>query len=264
MRPKTLAAAAPLLAPLAALDVPLTVSAAADLGSDLLPRQVHLDAKAGSGRLVTGDGSIPIHGAALSIAGTPEQATIETGIVELQPATGAAISTVTVGGLLSRQPGRLGAALHVTLDHAGFADLPALWPEGVATDARTWIIQNIQAGTAHDGKLDLELATPDTTPDVTRVSATGTLEGDGLAVTWMPKVPRVEQIKAHLVLPDADKVEIDVRSAHQLVNGGRSDRDPVRSRHDYRAVARKTSSPPSNAMRTGRSPAPSRCCGIPR
>ncbi len=127
------------------------------------------------------------------------------------------------------------------------------------SDARDWITQNIQAGTAHDGKADLTLDTPDTAPDVTLVNATGTLEGDGIAVTWMPNVPRVEQAKAHLVLTDPDKVEIDVRGAHQIVKGWpiRLPFHTVTSRSPgYR---RRTSLPPSNATRMGQSPAPSRC-----
>ncbi|HEX3995028.1 MAG TPA: AsmA-like C-terminal region-containing protein, partial [Acetobacteraceae bacterium] len=87
----------------------------------------------------------------------------------------------------------------------------------IAADTRDWVMQNIQAGTAHDGRADLVLDSPDRQPDVKLVSATGTLEGDGVAVTWMPNAPRVEQAKTHLVLTDPDKLEIDVRTARQVV-----------------------------------------------
>lgn len=221
--PKALAGAAPVLAPLAAVDVPLTLAGEADLGADLIPTHVSITAEFGAGEVMTGSGSIPLHHATLTVAGTPETATLEHAVVELQPAPGAPISTLTAGGKLTHQAGHLGATLHVTLDHLGFADLPALWPTDIAADARNWITQNIQTGTAHDGKIDLVLNTPDTTPDVALINATGTLEGDGVAITWMPKVPRVEQAKAHLVLTDPDKIEIDVRAAHQIVKGA----DPI-------------------------------------
>jgi hypothetical protein len=221
--PTALAGSAPILAPLAAVDVPLTLSGEADLGPDLIPAHIRVTAQAGAGQVVTGTGSIPIHSATFTVAGTLEKATLEHAVVELQPGPGAAISTLAASGQLTHQAGHLGVALHVTLDHVGFADLPALWPTDIATDARTWITQNIQAGTAQDGKLDLALDTPDTTPDVTLVNATGTLEGDGLAVTWMPQVPRVEQAKAHLVLTDPDKIEIDVRAGRQVVKAA----DPI-------------------------------------
>jgi hypothetical protein len=220
--PKALAGAAPILAPLAAVNVPLVLAGEADLGPDLIPAQIRVTAQAGAGQVVTEAGSIPIHSAAFTVAGTQEKATLEHGVVELQSATGA-VSTVAVSGQLSHQAGHLGAALHVTLDHLGFADLPVFWPADIAADARDWITQYIQVGTAHDGKLDLVLDTPDTTPQVTLVNGSGTLDADGVAVTWMPKVPRVEQAKAHLVLTDPDKVEIDVRSAHQVVKAA----DPI-------------------------------------
>jgi hypothetical protein len=221
--PKAFAGSAPILASLAAVDVPLTLSGEADLGPDLTPTQIRVTAQAGAGQVMTDAGSIPIHSGAFTAAGTLEKAALEHAVVELQPASGAAISTVAASGQLTHQAGHLGAALHVTLDHLGFADLPAFWPADLAADARDWITQNIQTGTAHDGKFDLLLDTPDTTPDVTLLNATGTLDGDGVAVTWMPKVPRVEQAKAHLVLTDPDKLEIDVRAAHQVVRAA----DPI-------------------------------------
>jgi hypothetical protein len=221
--PKALVGSAPILAPLAALDMPLSLGGQADLGPDFIPVQIRLTAQAGAGQVHTGAGSIPIRSAAFTIAGTLEQAALEHASIELQPAPGAAVSTLGVSGQLTHRGGRIGAALHLTLDHVGFADLPALWPADIAAHARTWITQNVQAGTAHDGRADLVLDMPDTTPDVTLTGATATLEGDGIAVTWMPKVPRVEQAKAHLVLSDPDKIEIDVRAGRQLVRGA----DPI-------------------------------------
>ena len=94
-----------------------------------------------------------------------------------RPRRAVAVSTFGASGQLTHQADRLGAALHLTLDHVGFADLPALWPADIAADARTWITENIQAGTAHDGNADLVLDTPDTTPDVTLLSATGDAGG---------------------------------------------------------------------------------------
>ncbi len=221
--PKALANSAPILAPLAALDVPLTLDGEADLGPDLMPAHIRLNAQAGAGKVVTETGSIPVRHAEFVIAGTLEQAMLEHAVVELQPEAGAAISTFGGTGRLTHQAGRLSATLYLTLDHAGFADLPALWPADIATPARAWITENIQTGTAHDGKAELVLETPDTTPDVTLLNATATLEGDDVAITWLPTVPRVEHARAHLVLTDPNNIEIDIRSAQQKVNGG----DPI-------------------------------------
>ena len=220
--PRALAAQAPVLAPLAALDVPLTLDGEADLGTDLTPSRFRVTARAETGKIHTGSGSIPIHSARFVVAGSMEQADIETGVVELQPAPNAAISTITAGGHLTHAAGRLGATLHLTLDHADFTNLAALWPADIAPNARSWLVANVQVGTAHGGKADLVLDASDTAPVVALTQASATLEGDGIAVSWLPTVPRVEQAKAHLVLTDADTIEIDVRSAQQRVNGGDS------------------------------------------
>jgi hypothetical protein len=220
--PKALAASAPILAPLATLDVPLELSGEADLGPDLKPVHLSVTARAGAGKLDMDGGSIPIRRAELTLAGTPEEATLRNAVVELQPTPGGAVSTVGATGRMTRQSGQLTATLHLTLDHVDFADLPVLWPANFSPPTRAWISENITTGTAYDGKADLVLEKSGDASDVTLASATGTLEGQDIAVTWLPTVPRVEQIKAHLVLTDPDKMEIDVRSGRQKVNGADS------------------------------------------
>jgi hypothetical protein len=221
--PKALAASAPNLAPLAALDVPLNLTGEADFASDLTPSHFRLTARAGAGTVSAGSGAIPIRRADLTVAGTPAEATIENAIIELQPIQNSNISTVNLGGKLTHQAGQLTATLHLALDHVDFADLPALWPTGISPPTRAWITANITSGTAHDGKADVVLVSADTDPEPGLINATATLEGDNIAVTWLPSVPPVEQAKAHLVLTDLDKLEIDVRSARQKVNGA----DPI-------------------------------------
>jgi hypothetical protein len=83
--PKALAASAPILAPLATLDVPLELSGEADLGPDLKPVHLSVTARAGAGKLDMDGGSIPIRRAELTLAGTPEEATLRNAVVELQP-----------------------------------------------------------------------------------------------------------------------------------------------------------------------------------
>jgi len=221
--PMALANSAPILAPLAAIDVPLTLDGEADFGPDLSPVHLRVTAHAGTGKVMTDRGSIPIRQADVTVAGTPEQATLESAVVELQSASGSAISTFKASGPVFHKAGRLGAALHLTLDHADFADLAALWPADIAPNPRTWITENIQSGTAHDGTADVVIDMPDNAPDITLSKATATLEGDDLSVTWLSRVPPIEHGKAHLVLTDPDKLEIDVRAAQQIVNGA----DPI-------------------------------------
>jgi hypothetical protein len=222
VKPGRLGDSMPALAPLSGLDLPVTLDGEADLGPDLAPEHVRLTARAGAGSIAAEGGAIPINRAELTLAGTPEQATLETAVVELRPSPGGAISTVSGTGQLTHQGGRVTAMLHLALDHVAFADLPALWPRDLSPPTRAWITQNIPSGRAHDGRVELVLESPDTAPDISLLSATATADGDDVAVIWLPTVPRVEQARAHLVLTDPDKVEIDVRSARQKVNGAES------------------------------------------
>ena len=222
MTPKALATSAPILAPLAALDAPLSLDGEADLGPDFIPTNFRVIARAGAGKINTDTASIPIRRAEVIASGTLEQATLESAVVELRPTETAAISTLGGSGSVIRRAGRLAAMLRLTLDRVAFADLPTLWPADIGSNARAWIVQNIQAGTARDGRAEFVLEAPDDASDVTLLSASATLEGDDVAVTWLPTVPRVEQARAHVVLTDPDKVEIDVRSGRQRVNGGES------------------------------------------
>ncbi len=217
-----LADVARFLAPLRALDVPLTLDADTDIGADFATGSIRLTARAGAGTIDAEGGSIPIRRAELTLAGTAEQASLENATIELAPPNGP-VSTIRGTGQIAHPAGSITAMLRLTLDHVAFSDLPALWPKDVSPPTRAWITQNIPSGRAHDGKVDLALETPDTRTDINLTSATATLEGDDIAVTWLPTVPRVEQAKGHLVLTDPDKVEIDVRSARQKVNGA----DPI-------------------------------------
>jgi hypothetical protein len=218
--PTALATAAPRLASLAMLDAPVSFDAEADLGPDFNPTHLRLSGHVGAGTFNTAGGSVPLRRAEFALAGTLDRLRIETGVIESQPARGGLVSTITGGGQLIHRDGRLNAALHITLDRASFADLPALWPADVAPNARGWLSQNIQTGTVRDGKADLVLEGPDDGTDLTLTKINATLEGDDIAVTWLPTVPRVEQGRAHLVLIDPDKIEIDVRSGKQKVVGG--------------------------------------------
>ena len=57
--------------------------------------------------------------------------------------------------------GAISAAGRLDLDQVAFADLPALWPEGVGGNgARPWIIENITGGIARNGHIEVSIAAP--------------------------------------------------------------------------------------------------------
>jgi hypothetical protein len=221
--PKALAAAAPILTPLAALDAPLSFDGEADLGPDLLPTHLRLIARVDAGTINAAGGAVPMRRAEVVIAGTPRQMTVESAVLEVRPTAEGPVTKLTGSGELTRQEDHVDASVHVALDRAGFADLAVLWPPEVAVNARAWILQNVQAGTAHDGKADLAMRIPNDASDVSLLKVAATLDGDDLAVAWLPTVPRIEQGKARLVMTDPDKIDVTVRSGLQRVKGA----DPI-------------------------------------
>ena len=221
--PKALAAAAPILTPLAALDAPLSFDGEADLGPDLLPTHLRLTARVDAGTINAAGGAVPMRRAEVVIAGTPRQMTVESAVLEVRPTAEGAVTKLTGNGELTRQDDHVDASVHLALDHAAFADLPVLWPQEVAANARAWILQNVQTGTAHDGKADLVMRIPNDASDVSLLKVSAVLDGDDLGVSWLPTVPRIEQGKAHLAMSDPDKIDITVKSGLQRVKGA----DPI-------------------------------------
>ena len=129
-------------------------------------------------------------------------------------------SVVHAAGSLDRGADHLTAALGIDLDHVDFADLPRLWPAGVGPGARAWVTENITAGVAHDGHVEIGLAVAPDFSAVTLTRATGTLAGDGLVVHWLRPVPPIDNGSAVLNILDPDTLEIVLRSGHQQPDTG--------------------------------------------
>ncbi len=221
--PAALARAAPGLAALGMLDAPVSGEAEIDLGPRLALQQVRLNADVGSGQARIGATTIPLVGAALVASGTPDNVNLQTLRITLRGHEAGLATVLQTHGVLRREPDKLRAELGLDLDQAAFADLPRLWPEGVGGGARGWITQNITAGTARNGHIDLAL---EGTTDLARValtSASGTLDGDGLTVHWLRPVPPIDHAQAKLRVIDPDTIEITAQSGRQRQEGKRGE-----------------------------------------
>jgi hypothetical protein len=218
--PAALARVAPALAPLAALDAPVGLEAALDLDATLQPTQGRLTAQIGAGQAQIGTGSVPIHGAVLVAAGTPALITVETAHIELQGHDGGPLSTLQASGSVRRgAAGGISATAVLSLDQVAFADLGRLWPAGTGGGARPWILQNITAGVARNAHVTLGLEASSDLSGMALTQAGGTIDADGLTVSWLRPVPPIEQGQAQLRILDPDTVEIVAQSGHQRVRG---------------------------------------------
>jgi hypothetical protein len=218
--PAALARAAPTLKALSALDAPVSAEATADFGPALELREARVSLQAGAGTLRIANGSLPIVGASLAATGTPDAVRLEAAQLQLRPRDGAPTSTLSVTGNMQRGEGRIEAAVSLDIDQVAFADLPVLWPEGLAKDARSWILQNITAGVAQNGRADIGLAAAADLSTVTVTRASGSLDGSGLTVSWLQPVPPIDQGRAVLRIVDPDTLQIDVASGRQRLRNG--------------------------------------------
>ncbi len=214
--PARLAALAPGLAVLRAVQAPLALSATATVGADINPRQVKLQARLGAGRLLVGKGSMPLVSALVEVEGTPAAAMLWVRQLELAPRPDGPRTVLRGSIKATRADGRLDATIAGTLDQAAFADLAELWPVGVGgPGTRPWIIENMTSGVARNGHFELRLTGTEDLSDVTVTSLAGGLDGQDLTVHWLRPVPPLEHGNARLTFLSPDELEIAVTSGRQ-------------------------------------------------
>ncbi len=198
-----------------ALDAPVRGEADLQLDDAMRLIALHLALRADAGTIRIADGVLPITGVSGVADATADHVDLRSLLITVPSHTGGSDSTLRVAGWVDRGADHLSASLGVDLDRVAFADLPQLWPAGVGPGARAWITQNMTAGMAHDGHIEIGL---EAAPDLSAVAltrATGTLAGDGLVVHWLRPVPPIDNGSAVLNIVDPDTLEIVVRSGHQ-------------------------------------------------
>jgi hypothetical protein len=202
------------------LDAPVGGDASFDLDRSLGLRDARFDLHAGAGTAHIGKGSVPFLDAVLVGSATPAAISVRTLRVTLHGHATGPDTHLETQGTVQREAGRISAAFSADLDQVDFADLPSLWPGGVGGDARAWLVENITAGTAHNGHVDLGIeASPDLS-EVVLTRASGTLTGDGLQVHWLRPVPPIDNGRAQLRIVDPDTLDIVVSGGRQELRKG--------------------------------------------
>jgi len=158
------------------------------------------------GRLGLGPGpaGLVFTEALLVAHGTPQAVMLEQARMVLpSPRPGQPASTLQASASLQRREAAWHASGELQLDQANLADLPSLWPEGVGGNSRHWLVQNITAGTARDGRWQAELLLPDGgAPQLLALS--GRLRAEAATVHWLAPMPPVIGVSAEVVFsPDA-------------------------------------------------------------
>ena len=213
--PAALARGAVGLARLADLDAPLTLAANATFGPHLAPGTWSVRASLGAGHVHLADADVPLRQASLTWSGDALNAGSAAATLVL-PAAGHDATLQLKARLLPAAPGTPpGRVVQAsgTLDQLSFADLATFWPAPIARDARNWVVENIPAGLAHDGHVELTLGLPADHPDNPQLTAlSGSVQGDNVTVFWLRPVPSIDHGQATLTLDGPDAMTIAVHA----------------------------------------------------
>jgi hypothetical protein len=223
--PAVLAQAIPALAPLAAFDAPVTLAVTADLGPSLILRHLALHATAGAGQVHVAQSTVALSAITLDADGDTTAMKLDGLRLTLTPPGGGTGPVITVQGDAARSAGRFTAHAAIDVDRVAFADLARYWPAGTGGGARPWLVENITAGTAHDGHVALTVEGAQDMSNLALTAASGQILGDDLTVWWLRPIPPIEHAQAKLILLGPDTLEIDDqggRQASDLTLSGRS------------------------------------------
>ena len=215
INPAALARALPQAASLAAIDAPAVVSGTARLGPDLAPVRFALTATLGAGVLHLGQGTVPVIDAEASAEGTPARFAATLQRLVTAPRPDGPRTTVTGHGELARSADAATVTVTLDADRVAFADLPALWPEGIGEPgARSWITRNITDGLAHDAHAEMALTALADLSDATLTRLAGGADGNDVTVHWLRPVPPIVHGAARLNFLNPDSLEV-------VASGGR-------------------------------------------
>jgi hypothetical protein len=217
--PAALARAAARLAPLGVFNGLVSAHIETDLGPTLALEHASIKLQIGAGALHIGASVVPVVDGVVVASGGTQAITLESAQLVFRGHDGGAVSVLSGQGRLERQLDRLHSDFALLLDHVSFADLPKIWPPNLGGDTRSWITENITAGTARNGHVEAQVDVLPDFSDATLSSVRGTLDGDGLTVHWLRPIPPIDQGAARLRFLDPDTLEIAVQSGRQRPAG---------------------------------------------
>lgn len=210
-RPAVLAPLSPVLAPLAALDGLVSVSARLVLAEGLAPHSARVDATVGAGRVVLpeGRGVVPLTSARAIFHLDADGVKVETARLVL-PAQHGPSPAVTIAGRATRDGGSWRAEVQLDVEGVAFADLPTLWPEGVGRNERAWITANLTAGVVREARFEVALRLDPATGGVEPIAFAGTGRADDVTVHYLRPMPPVTGVAAEARFA-LDRIEISAR-----------------------------------------------------
>ena len=223
VNPARLAAEIPLLAAGEPLDVPLSGEASMVFDRGLRWRGADAVLRLGAGQIRVVRGLLPVAAAEAKLRASPGALALTAASIDLQPRD-RPVTRITATGALARGAEGVVIDLNAGTDYAELADLPFLWPDGVAgKGAKPWLVENMPSGKVRNLRAKLTLRAASDFSDLRVTALAGGGDGEDLVVHWLRPVPPVEQGVARLEFVSPDILDINMISGRQggvQVTGG--------------------------------------------
>jgi hypothetical protein len=220
LRPAAWADAAPSLAGLAGIDLPISGEVRAEFDpARFTLRDAIVDLTLGKGALHNAlfpDGALPLAGAKLQGGYDAVKGQINLGLLSLDLDPGTLTAAGTVEGLgtdllSGAKPQGFDLKLNLGAQGLRLADFPRFWPEKANVSTRRWVTQHIQEGTVDtlDARLALRVdLSPDAAKPAVLDELDGTMKFTGLTVEYFRPLAPVKGVTgtAHF---DRTMIEFD-------------------------------------------------------
>ena len=214
VEPAALAALAPELAPLAAVDFPVsgTLETRVDLAG-LTTEGVRVDLGFGTGSLkneLLPDGALALLQGELHAVYAPETAQLRLAKLDLDLGGGSALAVkgsldAVTPGLINGTdptPSHLPGKLAIVLTNVPVTRLETLWPPGLSPGGRRWVLANIHDGVLDRTAIQLDLAVDPATRSAELVSARGSMRYRDLTINYFSGLAPVRKVSGIATLVD--------------------------------------------------------------
>ncbi|HUI35586.1 MAG TPA: DUF3971 domain-containing protein [Stellaceae bacterium] len=211
--PTALAPLAPVLAPLAQAQMPVsgTIALRFDLAGDKVEAG-RLDLGFGAGKLATPllPGGLPVVSGELHADYVPENSELRLEQLALDLGGGTRLVVDgQLGGLAPKLvsagtawPNKLGGSLGITLTNVPTTRLDALWPQGVAKGGRRWATANLADGVLDEVAVRLAVAVDPEAPSLAFSNPRGTMRFHDMTVTYLDTLPPARKVAGTAALAD--------------------------------------------------------------
>jgi hypothetical protein len=253
LSPAALAAASAAFATLAAVDLPLQASLDATLGPVLDLQSARLQLTSGAGTIKGGGATTALQSADIVLLARPSELQVQSARIAFAAAAGKqsppVLNAQATATLLAN---KVHATFTLDVPAMEMGDLSDYWPPLVAGGSRTWLVQNIVAGHAHNARVDGTIDTFSDLSDIQLTTLTGGITADDVTLYWLKPIPPLTHARARLTLEGPQSMHIALDSAEQaqlrVLPGSSMDITGLQEKHQFGTIDVRIAGPLDTAL----------------